>query len=230
MAAPREVVPMVMDLVKPNSVLDVGCGIGTWLKAFEEKGIDDCLGIDGDYVDRSLFRIPEEKFQTVDLRNGWALKRKFDLAISLEVAEHLPESSADLFVESLINHGTTILFSAAIPGQGGQNHLNEQWPEYWQEKFLKHGFYFHDTIRPLIWNNSKVDWWYKQNVFLVKREKPSSLPYQSLSVIHPEFFLKTWNDGNDLKRSIVTGRQGIALSSKIFFNALMYKLTSIYKK
>ena len=135
LSAPRVIVPIVLEMIKPNSILDVGCGIGTWLKVFEEYGVDDYLGIDGDYVDRSTLKISEKRFLPNDLRKRWSLNRKFDLVVSLEVAEHLPEEVADLFVSTLSAHGDTILFSAAIPGQGGQNHVNEQWPTYWQKKF-----------------------------------------------------------------------------------------------
>ena len=154
-AAPREVVPFVISLVAPNSVLDVGCGIGTWLKIFEECGVSDYLGVDGDYVNRSLLKISETKFVAKDLRRPWSLNRKFDLLICLEVAEHLPKECAQEFVKVLVSHGEVILFSAAIPNQGGQNHLNEQWPEYWQAIFANFGYHFHDVIRPLFWSNEK---------------------------------------------------------------------------
>lgn len=226
MNAPREVVPYIMELVKPTSVLDVGCGTGTWLKAFEEAGVNDYLGIDGGYVNRETLKISQDRFRAFDLRHSWTLKRKFDLVISLEVVEHLPETSADLFVEALISHGNVILFSAAIPGQDGQNHLNEQWPEYWQEKFIKHGFYFHDVIRPLIWNNEKVDLWYKQNIFLV-RKSSENLNDKPLSIVHPDLFKLTISNHDEYIASLVEGRQGVRLAVAIFFNSIKYKLKSL---
>jgi len=133
------------------------------------------------------------------------LNRKYDLAISLEVAEHLPEQFADLFVKTLILHSDIILFSAAIPGQGGQNHLNEQWPDYWIEKFSKHGYFFHDLIRPLIWNNKKVDYWYKQNTFLVT--KKCSLK-KIEHYIHPDLFGSKVEKLENLNRRMNNGRLG----------------------
>ncbi|HTF21906.1 MAG TPA: class I SAM-dependent methyltransferase [Chryseolinea sp.] len=224
MTAPRHVVPVVLNFVQPSSVLDVGCGTGTWLKAFEEQGIKDYLGVDGDYVDRSLLRIPYEKFLPMDISKPVQLARKFDLVVSLEVAEHLAAESADTFVRSLVSHGDVILFSAAIPGQGGQNHLNEQWPEYWQEKFMKHGFYFHDLIRPIIWNDGNVDFWYRQNMFLLNRRKPES---SFLMMVHPEQFAWRMNDSREYNESLMKGRQGIAVSSHIFVNALKFKLRTL---
>ena len=110
----------------------------------------------------------------------------------MEVAEHLPESSSDFLVKSLITHSDLILFSAAIPGQGGQNHLNEQWPEYWERKFSKHGFIFLDIFRPLIWNDPTVDFWYKQNMFLVAKNTHVLAQTHSSSfraMIHPDLYL-----------------------------------------
>lgn len=223
MNAPREVVPLVMNIFKPSSVLDVGCGTGTWLKAFEEAGVRDYLGVDSDYVKREALKIPTDLFHPFDLCKAWSLNRKFDLVISLEVAEHLPEDSADLFVTTLVNHGDTILFSAAIPGQGGQNHLNEQWPEYWQQKFAKHGFYFHDTIRPLIWNNEKVNWWYRQNIFIINRIRENAA--QALSKVHPELFKIRMGNGSAYEISLL---KGIRLSAAILFNALKLKLKNLF--
>lgn len=187
--APREVVPLIMDLVAPESVIDVGCGLGTWLAVFEEAGVTDVLGVDGDYVPRSELSISQEKFVAADLTRPFGLSRKFDLVVSLEVAEHLPERAADTFVHTLVSLGDTILFSAAIPGQDGQNHLNEQWPEYWQEKFSAHGYRFYDVVREKIWNNDKVDVWYRQNIFLIStRSFPHTQGNKMLSCVHPDLF------------------------------------------
>lgn len=217
MTAPREVVPHVMKLVKPLSILDVGCGTGTWLKAFEEMGVLDYAGMDGDYVKRENLKIAENRFHPIDLGKTWSLNRKFDLVVSLEVAEHLPETSADLFVDALARHGESILFSAAIPGQGGQNHLNEQWPAYWQQKFLKHGFYFHDLIRPLIWNNENVHWWYRQNIFLLKRQNADQRIYDW---VHPEALKVQTNIVNE----ILKGQLGVKESFKILVRAFAHSI------
>ena len=226
--AAREVVPIILSITKPKSVLDVGCGIGTWLKVFEEQGITDYLGVDGDYVDFTKLTISEKKFVARDLRKNWSLNRKFDLVISLEVAEHLPEINADQFVKTLVEHGDVIVFSAAIPGQGGQNHLNEQWPEYWQEKFERQGFYFHDVLRPIIWSNKEINWWYKQNMFLINKTPPKTLPFNSVSLVHPELFSGHNQNKKQFFQSLVEGRQGMKLSIKIFFNALVFKVKTMF--
>lgn len=215
--APRLVVPILFDITSPKSVLDVGCGIGTWLKVFAEHGVSDYLGVDGEYVDLSMLEISKDNFQAQDLRKKWNLKRKFDLVVSLEVAEHLPAECADEFVESLVAHGDTILFSAAIPGQGGQNHINEQPPQYWQSKFEKHGFFFHDIIRPLIWDNEEIDWWYRQNIFLLRKNPPLTKP---LFTIHPELFYTNM----EYHQKLLGGNYGVKLGFKIFLRALRKKM------
>ena len=131
----RVVVPLVLELVRARSVVDVGCGDGTWLSVFREHGVEDVRGIDGDYVDRAELQIPRERFHPHDLTRPLELGHTFDLAVSLEVAEHLPPESADDFVTSLTRHAPIVLFSAAAPYQGGQNHVNEQWPAYWAARF-----------------------------------------------------------------------------------------------
>jgi SAM-dependent methyltransferase len=224
--APREIVPIVLKLLKVNSVLDVGCGTGTWLKVFEENSITDYLGIDGTYVDTKRLVIPANKFAARDLRESWSLSRHFDIVLSLEVAEHLPETSADILVSALVNHGDCILFSAAIPGQGGQHHINEQWPSYWIEKFRAHGYHFHDVIRPAVWDNENVEWWYRQNIFLVKKGPPA--PVKFVPAIHPAFYERIRKDEAEYRRSLESGQQGLVIATRIFFNSLRYKFTKIF--
>lgn len=229
--AAEVVVPIVLELLSVNSVLDIGCGIGTWLKVFKECGIKDLLGVDGDYVNRTQLQIDQNNFLSHDLTQTLSLEKDFDLVVSLEVAEHLPEEAADLFVESIVKHGKAILFSAAIPGQGGQNHLNEQWPSYWQAKFLKHGYRYYDPIRPLIWNNKDVEVWYRQNMFLLLHEsvENSFVPFSGVNLIHPDFWLEVENLRNQLN-FWNNGDVGVANSWRSFNAALIKKIKKIFNK
>ena len=188
-----KIVPLFVEMFQPSSVLDVGCGIGTWLKSFMDSGIEDIVGIDGDYVNRHQLSeyIHPDKFTPKDLSVPFDLQRKFDLVISLEVAEHLPESSAARFVESLTKHGDTIIFSAAIPNQGGQNHLNEQWKKYWIDLFAQHGYKVFDLVRPRIWEIPEVEYWYKQNMLIFSKNDLSHLNTVDNVIhetIHPGLF------------------------------------------
>jgi SAM-dependent methyltransferase len=139
--------------------------------------------------------IPQERFQPIDLREPFEVPRTFDLAVSLEVAEHLPASSADGFVESLTRLAPAVLFSAAVPHQGGWNHLNEQWPQYWAEIFARRRFFPLDCLRERFWDRSSVRWWYAQNMVLYladdhslwRRHPRSDAPLRAL--VHPENYL-----------------------------------------
>jgi len=163
------IVPWIVSAIAPASVVDVGCGRGAWLAAFKPCGIVDVLGLDGDYVDLATLHIASDEFRAVDLSAPPVLDRTFDLAVSLEVAEHLPETSADSFVRFLTDAAPVVLFSGAIPGQGGVHHVNEQWPSYWAHRFQAHGHQPIDAIRPRFWNDSRVGYFFAQNAMVYAR-------------------------------------------------------------
>jgi SAM-dependent methyltransferase len=194
------IVPLVLHLLPVRSVVDIGCGDGSWLSVFQKLGVDEVLGLDGEYVDPSLLQIPRDSFQARDLTKRFDLGRVFDLAVSLEVAEHLPADSAPVFVECLTRLAPVVLFSAAIPFQGGSHHVNEQWPERWAALFRKHEYLPVDFIRKRVWQNDAVEWWYAQNTLLfartdfiesrpaMKAEFGQTNPGQ-LALVHPRQFL-----------------------------------------
>jgi SAM-dependent methyltransferase len=203
----KEVIPLVLDLVHPKSVIEIGCGVGCWLSVFRESGIEDIVGVDGHWVDRKKLEVPQERFLSFDLEKPFRMDREFDLVVSLEVAEHLPKECAEIFVDSLTRLGPTVLFSAAIPFQGGTNHVNEQWPEYWVRYFQERKYQAIDCIRKNIWENNNVEWWYAQNILmfirndclqtypLLKREFENTT-ISPLSVVHPRNYLRgmIWRD------------------------------------
>jgi SAM-dependent methyltransferase len=197
----KTVVPLILALVKPQSVVDVGCGLGTWLWVFKQFGVEDVIGIDGEHVDRAILEIPSEQFLAFDLTQPIKLDRQFDLVVSLEVAEHLPGECAEIFIKSLTKLGPIVLFSAAIPFQGGTDHLNEQWPDYWANHFRENDYQAIDCIRKQVWQDDQVEWWYAQNTLifarkeylrehiLLKQELEKSCPPSPLSMVHPKKYL-----------------------------------------
>lgn len=196
----RAIVPVVIDLLAPRSVVDVGCGAGSWLAVFLENGVDDIVGVDGPHLDQNVLDIPRHRFVTCDLRGPLELARTFDLVVCLEVAEHLPEESADPLISSLTSLGPAVLFSAAIPAQGGDGHVNEQWPNYWAALFERWSYVPIDCIRRRVWDHPEVEWWYAQNVLLFVHEEYLSKSAvlgrlrnqygdEQLSVVHPNKYM-----------------------------------------
>jgi SAM-dependent methyltransferase len=185
------VLPLVLSIVPAKSAIDVGCGIGTWTCKLLECGVTDVLGIDGDYVNRELLRIPRDCFQAWDLSKPLTIDRRFELAVCLEVAEHLPPARAEGLVEDLVRLAPVVLFSAAMPGQDGTGHINEQYLSYWVNHFTAKDYVLLDCIRPAIWNDGRCDWWYRQNaVLFAHKDHPiSRLQIKSgIDYVHPHVY------------------------------------------
>jgi SAM-dependent methyltransferase len=173
------VVQMVAQTLHPASVVDVGCGRGMWLAEWIKAGVTDCIGVDGDYVDRKALVVPGDRFIASDLSRTFDLARRFDLVQSLETAEHIAPEFAEIFIANLCRHGGVVLFSAAVPGQGGESHVNEQSPDYWCRKFLAHGYAAYDWLRPRIRDLTEIEPWYRYNSLLFATDEAArSLPSQ----------------------------------------------------
>jgi len=226
------VVPLIMQIVNPRSVVDVGCGVGTWAAAFKAHGVADVLGVDGDYVKPEFLHIPRDNFEAHDLQQPLHLDRKFDLVVSLEVAEHLPASAAETFVDTLTGLGNVVLFSAAIPHQGGTHHLNEQWPEYWAELFKWRGYRVVDCLRRRIWKNREVDWCYAQNILIFAtpeavaanpalKQAAAETDEAQLSLVHPLKYMEQCDPDHITVRRLAGWLPVLLLGlPKIFGNAL----------
>jgi SAM-dependent methyltransferase len=169
-------VPRILELFPwVSSVVDVGCGTGTWLHQFHLLGVSRVLGLDGGDATADLMQIDKPDFLRKDLGYPFDINEKFDLAMSLEVAEHLPAEFAINFVSNLVHLSDVIVFGAAIPGQGGTNHVNERWPSYWAALFEKHGFLCFDVLRGDMWYDERVEWWYRQNTFVFVNKQRTDL-------------------------------------------------------
>jgi len=154
---------------QPGSVVDVGCGRGTWLAAWAENGVRQLVGLDGAWNSPNQMIDKRICFIATDLEARIVLEEQFDLAMSLEVAEHLDPSTSSMFVASLAALSDAILFSAAFVGQSGENHINTRPHSFWAEQFFQHGYTLFDMFRPKYWSDERIEPWYRQNVFLYVR-------------------------------------------------------------
>jgi SAM-dependent methyltransferase len=166
----RHLLPIVLDALEPKSVVDIGCGTGAWLAEFLRLGVSDATGVDGAYVAAETLLIPATAYRAQDIAQRFDLGRRYDLAVCLEVGEHIPKASSATLVANIVAHAPMVLFSAAVPGQGGQDHINEQPLEFWRDLFAQEGFVAFDAFRPLLRGARDVDPWYRNNVLLYVRE------------------------------------------------------------
>jgi len=241
---PSIIVPVLIDLINPKSVLDIGCGIGTFLKILQEHQINDITGIDGEWVNYELLKknIDLDNFKVFDLEKEFNLNRKYDLVISLEVGEHIHENCSDIFLDNLVKHSDIIVFSAAFPEQGGQNHYNEQWPEYWIEKFANRGYEVLDYLRPTFWKIVKLAPWYKQNMFLFVKKKEKHLIKNKANellplyqTIHPDYYNSLLKKNQEYEKivhdnySINKGMKSILYYVKLLIKAILRRI-KLYNK
>lgn len=150
----------------PRSVVDLGCGAGTWLKAAADLGAKTVVGYDGVWNSQQNMVDARIRFNPVDLNQTIRSTEKFDLAMSLEVAEHLEPAVSENFVDSLAALSDVVLFGAAYLGQGGTHHINERLHSDWGAMFRQRGYAIFDLFRPLFWGKAGIDTCYVQNTFL----------------------------------------------------------------
>lgn len=173
----QALLPMVARHVTVGSVADFGAGQGAWLSVWRDLGVSDVTALDGSYVDQAALLVPGDRFVPVDLARRVRLGRTFDLVQSLEFAEHLPSSAAEQFVDNLVAHSSVVLFSAAVPGQGGEHHVNEKPHGYWRGLFGARDYVMLDVIRPSLAGDTRVEPWYRYNTFVyVHRDHLATLP------------------------------------------------------
>lgn len=211
----RLILATVFEMFDIRSVVDFGCGAGSWLRAAGELGAERLTGIDGYWVDGCRFEgtpisfYPHNLEEEIRVPDGVG----YDLAMSLEVAEHLTPQRARSFVRDICVAAPVVVFSAAIPGQGGTNHINEQWPSYWAAYFAEAGYFPVDIIRPKIYRMNGINSWYKNNVilFLEKElfekfmrgsEKADRSEFGCLDIVIPDIY-----ENPSLRQSLKIARQ-----------------------
>lgn len=198
----KYIVPIINDWFQPKSIIDIGCGVGAWLDIWKKcKNGIEVKGIDADFVDKSLLLIDvSNEFIEADLNKKLPKLKKYDLAMCLEVAEHLEGKRADSFIEELTGLSDIVVFSAAIPGQEGTQHINEQFLKYWIDKFNQNGYKCYDVIRPMIWEVDSISWWFRQNIVLfvkngtnIKSDLSNMKTFHCLDLVHKELLIHKTN-------------------------------------
>lgn len=208
------VVPAALGLI-PNvrSVVDVGCGAGAWLAQFKQCGVTTVKGYDAGDVKLDQLYIPPECFQRADLTNPPAPSQRYDLALCLEVGEHLPDGAAPTLIRFLTSLSDVVMFSAALPGQGGTGHVNEQPLSYWRKLFQACSYEVHDVLRPKLWHDGRVHYWYRQNIVLaIRRDAPQALGLplvgddDLIDFVHPELLAQARRGEKKHREKRLNGR------------------------
>lgn len=163
----------LIDTYHPKSVIDIGCATGLYLKHFIPPITDKVTGVELESIDSSQLDIHPDDFYTVDITkiNLSYHFQKHDLAICLEVMEHIEEEEARIGLENLCRTSDRIIFSAAIPGQGGNGHINCQPKEYWLKAFAGLGFYYSPDETDKLINYMRNGYhmgWFTQNAMVMK--------------------------------------------------------------
>lgn len=214
-----------------TSIVDVGCGTGVWLRAAQDEGFRDVAGIDGVIPADDRLVVPRAFVQQKDLTSPLDMGRRFDVALCLEVAEHLEEPWAPVLVASLISLADTVVFSAACPGQTGQHHVNCQWPAYWQGLFNTHGYVCDDAVRWSLWDLPAVEPWYRQNMFIARRDPPAAGHERRIpAVVHPGLSKPPAEVMRDMERRITGGSMPVAWYLWLPVAACMAKVSRRLKR
>lgn len=210
----RRLAKAIHATLAPSSAIDVGCGVGFLMAELERLAVET-HGVEGLWLEEAAVRTSPDRYLKRDLEQPLSLDRRFDVCISIEVAEHLEESRASGFVADLCRLSDAVVFSAAINGQGGQGHKNEQWQSYWAERFAAQGFEAYDPFRPGFLRDAEMLPWFRQNVLLfLKQGHPLSGPLapdrvspELCNMILPEYHRKILRRTRQrMKRAIETAR------------------------
>ena len=202
------IVPILMEYFQPNSVVDFGCGLGDWLSEFSDLGVGNILGLDGEWVPLSSIRIPKACFNVISFTSDYEVEGRFDMATCFEVAEHFTDDYSKHLLDALTKASDIVVFSAAVPGQGGYKHVNEHFQQEWIDRFSTRGYTALDLIRPRVWMHPDVSFWYQQNILvfctdsIIRQHNLQRFPFLS-SVIHPELYHRRCDPRNWSVREII---------------------------
>jgi len=224
--------PIILQTVgiSPVSLIDVGCGTGTWLRAALKCGVRDVMGIEGVVAPAGELQADESLIITGDLTTPLDIGRRFDVALCLEVAEHLEPAAAETLVESLVSLADIVIFSAACPGQPGQHHVNCQWPAYWQNLFNRHSFACSDEVRRRIWDLEDVEPWYRQNMFVARRDPAAGSEQRIAGILNPAMVVERIMLKDPIRNSRTAQLQEIAAGSMPIAWYLTTPILALFRK
>lgn len=165
---------LIQEEFQPASIVDFGCGAGWVLHYCKLNGIGDIVGCE---PNKNVKSVASESISSnilqMSLTDDLDLGRQFDLAVSLEVAEHIPFEYSSQVIQNICRHSKNVLFSAAYPGQGGVGHVNEQKFEFWERIFNSLGFALDKTATKRVLNALKIgkaNKWYCKNCRVLRCE------------------------------------------------------------
>jgi SAM-dependent methyltransferase len=224
------VVPLVVERLQPKSVIDLGCGRGAWVKAFLERGVEKVVGVDGPWAPQAGLLVPEANFQCADLERDLPDLGRFDCGVSLEVAEHLSVQAGRRLVAYLTSRCDVVVFSAAIPGQGGTDHITERWQTYWVSIFAEHGYAPATWLRDAIWSDPQVEPWYSQNVLVFSNASDAAAqrPIGNLDVVHPRMYQMKLEENAKLRNldpSVISARTLLRAAVPLLASKVVGKLS-----
>lgn len=225
----RKMLDYLFAVYRPETVVDFGCGHGAWLDAAHQLGAKRVIGYDGEWVDRERLVSSAIEFHVIDFRSATAVETRADMAISVEVAEHFGHEFADRFVAMIARSADLVVFGAAIPGQGGVDHVNERYPSYWTARFDAAGFDVVDFFRPHFWHDEDIEYWYRQNTLLfVRRARIGDYPWLGglernpalIDVVHPKLLARKLPGAGGRERADVLRDCALAVEKEDPFLAL----------
>ncbi|MBW1872771.1 MAG: hypothetical protein JRJ19_11945 [Deltaproteobacteria bacterium] len=134
----KTVIDVLFENFKPGRVIDLGCGCGVHSYFLRKKGVEVvCLDGVQPPEEHSFVSDIHIRDLTVRFDNIWG---DFDLALCLDVGEHIPKDLSGIFLENITSFCDTLLLACAPPGQGGHHHVNEQPKRYWIKRLAEHRF------------------------------------------------------------------------------------------
>lgn len=175
-------------LPKINSVVDIGCGMAAFSKVFQESGVEKVTLIDHPNFKASNCLVKQEfQFIPCNLDKEIPENLSADLLICTEVLEHITKKRSLQVLDFITSCSDIIIFSAAIPRQGGLGHINEQRHEFWIKEFKKREFDYADLFKTKIINDESIFYWLRQNIFIFFKNQPANSPLKNAKWLGENF-------------------------------------------